>query len=226
MLAQDNLHGLSNLAEEEQAMLSRFGRGPSIPAPYTTINDAFAAIVEYHPAVIAARFSDQSITYQELDRSANRLANHLIEAGLKPRQRVCLVVQRSFEMLVGILAVLKAGCQYVPMDGGVTSEQAMKHIFTDSNARFVLCLPRYYDKVLSYVREDAVIVTLEPAVGAHCQNTKPRVEVTSKDGAYAIYTSGKSYVYNESDVLMHDQEAQDVRKVWMSRIRMSPMLCC
>lgn len=226
MLAQDNLHGLSNLAEEEQAILSRFGQGPSKSSPFSTINDAFETIVESHPAVIAARFGNQSITYEELDKSANRLANHLIEAGLKPQQRVCLVVQRSFEMLVGIFAVLKAGCQYVPMDGGVTSEQAMKHIFTDSDARFVLCLPRYYDKILPSVRKDAVIVTLEPAVGAHCQNTKPGVEVTSKDGAYAIYTSGKSFIQSDFNVLTHDQEAQDVRKVWMSRTRMSPMLYC
>lgn len=191
MLTQDNLHGLSNLDEEQQARLSRFGRGPSIPPPFTIINEAFDAIVTAHPTTIAAKFNGHSMTYQELDRSANRLANHLLQTGLGPQQRVCLVVQRSLEMLVGIFAILKAGCQYVPMDGGVTSEQAMKHIFTDSDARFVLCLPRYHNKIVSTARQDAIVVVLGSEVECHCQATKPSVQISSKDGAYAIYTSGE-----------------------------------
>lgn len=207
-------------------MLSRFGRGPSIPAPYKNINAAFEAVAASHPTVIAAKFSGRSITYQELDSLANRLANHLIQTGLKPRQRVCLVVQRSFEMLVGIFAVLKAGCQYVPMDGGVTSEQAMKHIFTDSDARFVLCHPRHRDKITPFVRKDAVIITLEPEVYAHCQATKPPVKISSEDGAYAIYTSGMYFYHFECRALTPVQEAQDVQRASMSLTRTSLTRCC
>lgn len=125
-----------------------------------------------------------------MDIAANRLAHYLISSGLRPGSRVCLVVQRSFEMLVGIFAILKAGCQYVPIDGGVTSEQAFTHIFTDSNARFILCLPRFWDKIRRFARRDAVIFALTMDVGAFYPSTKPSVQVSHQDGAYAIYTSG------------------------------------
>jgi non-ribosomal peptide synthetase component F len=191
MQAQDTFHGFTHLPIEEQALLSRFGHGPTIPVPHSTITEAFESIVEANPTIVAAKHDGKTITYQQLDIAANRLAHHLIQSGLGPRQRVCIVVQRSFEMLIGILAVLKAGCQYVPIDGGVTSEQAFAHIFSDSNARFILCLPKFWDKVRRFARRDAIIFALSTDVGAFYPPTRPAVQVSPKDGAYAIYTSGK-----------------------------------
>jgi non-ribosomal peptide synthetase component F len=154
------------------------------------VHTAFESIVDSHPAAIAARIAEKTITYQQLETAANRLAHHLIDSGLKQRQRVCLVVQRSFEMLIGIFAILKAGCQYVPIDGGVASEQALHHIFTDTNARFILCLPRFWDKVRRFARRDAVIFALGMEVGSFYSPKRVELEVASQDGAYAIYTSG------------------------------------
>jgi len=155
------------------------------------VHEAFEKIVDAHPTVTAATFSGRCISYQQLDEAANRLANRLIHAGLTPKQRVCLVVQRSFEMLVGIFAILKAGCQYVPVDGGVASEVALTHILTDSGARFVLCLPKFWERTAKIAREDSVIVALDNDVGASFPSTRPSVQVSRYDGAYAIYTSGK-----------------------------------
>jgi non-ribosomal peptide synthetase component F len=190
MWTQDSFDGFTHLPVEDQSLLSRFGRGPVIQTPFSSITEAFESIVESHPDVVAAKHDGKTITYQQLDIAANRLAHHLIQSGLAPRQRVCIVVQRSFEMLIGIFAVLKAGCQYVPIDGGVTSEQAFAHIFSDSNARFILCLPKFWDKVRRFARRDAVIFALSTDVGAFYSPTRPAVQVSSKDGAYAIYTSG------------------------------------
>lgn len=184
-------HAMSSLPSKDRDLVFRLGRGPMISAPYSAIHEAFENVASIHPTIIAATIAGRTITYLQLDTAANRLAHYLMSSGLRPGSRVCLVVQRSFEMLVGIFAILKAGCQYVPIDGGVTSDQALSHIFTDSNARFILCLPQFWDKIRRFAQRDAVIFALTMDVGAFYPSTKPTVQVSHQDGAYAIYTSGK-----------------------------------
>ncbi|CAE7209334.1 hypothetical protein P3342_011865 [Pyrenophora teres f. teres] len=185
-------HASSCLPEEDRTLISRLGQGPTVPVPFCLIHEAFENIAEAHPAIVAARVTGSSITYHQLDEAANQLANCLIHAGLKPRQRVCLVVQRSFEMLVGIFAILKAGCQYVPVDGGVASDEALMHIFTDSDASFILCLPKFLERTERFARKDATVVALSEDVRAPFPSTRPSVQVSRQDGAYAIYTSGST----------------------------------
>jgi non-ribosomal peptide synthetase component F len=93
-------------------------------------------------------------------------------------------------MLVGLLAILKAGCQYVPIDGGVASDQALLHIFKDTEARFVLCLPRYWERVKQFRGEDNIVLELGMNTGAFYSPLRPLVNVSSTDGVYAMYTSG------------------------------------
>ncbi|KAF2854716.1 acetyl-CoA synthetase-like protein [Plenodomus tracheiphilus IPT5] len=182
------------------SLLSQFGTGPKLPVPQKSIHEAFESIVDSHPAVLAARFGNETITYRQLDTAANRLAHYLIDSGLKPRQRVCLVVHRSFEMLIGILAILKTGCQYVPIDGGVASEQALQHILHDTDSRFILCLPKYWDRLRQCARNDANVLALDTNTGAFYPTERPRVGVASTDGAYAIYTSGSTGLPKGVDV--------------------------
>ncbi|CAO2649038.1 Nn.00g099870.m01.CDS01 [Neocucurbitaria sp. VM-36] len=192
MHTQECFHGLLGLPLADQALVNRFGRGIALQVAHSLVHEAFESIVDSHPTAAAAKCGEETITYQQLDIAANRLAHYLIGSGLKPRQRVCIVVQRSFEMLIGILAVLKAGCQYVPIDGGVASEQALEHIFNDTEAKFVLCLPRYWDRIRRFVRRDAVLIALGMDVGGFYSKERPNIPVSSTDGAYAIYTSGST----------------------------------
>ncbi|KAF2112839.1 hypothetical protein BDV96DRAFT_145094 [Lophiotrema nucula] len=192
MDAENLFNCIDSLPSEHQKWISHWGRGPRVPIPHSTVHGAFESIVDTHPSVVAARHGERSITYRELDGRANRLANHLIELGLRPRQRVCLVVQRSLEMLVGMFAILKAGCQYVPIDGGVSSKEALQHILSDTEAHFILCLERFQGLVNCFRREDTTLVLLGKDVDAFCSTERPRIEVLSKDGIYAIYTSGST----------------------------------
>lgn len=190
MPAQVCFDSLSGLSVTDQALVTRFGRGIVLPVAHSYVHEAFESRVDSHPTAIAAKLGEETITYQQLDFAANRLTHHLIDSGLRPTQRVCIVVQRSFEMLIGILAILKAGCQYVPIDGGVASHRALQHIFTDTEARFVLCLPRYWDRIRHFVRRDAIIIVLNMDIGDFYPTHRPNIPVSSTDGAYAIYTSG------------------------------------
>ena len=80
------------------------------------VHELFEAQVEKTPNAIAVVFEEEQLTYKELNRRANQLANHLIGLGVRPEVLVGLCVERSAEMLVGMLAILKAGGAYVPLD--------------------------------------------------------------------------------------------------------------
>jgi len=182
---------MSNLSTSAQDTLFQFSQGPKTSVSHSTVHSAFESVVDSHPTALAAIYADQQLTYIQLDLAANRLSHYLISSGLRPRQRVCLVVQRSLEMLIGLLAILKAGCQYVPIDGGVVSDQALRHILEDTEARFILCLPRFWDRVTQFANKQCVVLELGMETGAFYDAGRPGVEVSADDGVYAMYTSGR-----------------------------------
>ncbi|KAM7189912.1 putative Nonribosomal peptide synthetase [Naviculisporaceae sp. PSN 640] len=195
-----SFHSLESLSPEDSRLFNLFGRGEIIEPPYTLIHHAFEAIASAYPELEAVRQHDgATITYGQLDQQANILANHLRTShGLSTGGRAVLVVSRSIEMVVFILAVLKAGGQYVPVDGGVAPVETLAHQITDSGASIVLCLPAHKAKVqqsiLSAKAASVSIVSLDdsdPLWASDDADTRnPRADVKPTDGAYVIYTSG------------------------------------
>ena len=80
------------------------------------IHQLFEEQVEQRPDAIAVEFEDEQITYRELNRRANQLAHHLISLGAGAEAPVAICVERSLELVVGLLGILKAGGAYVPLD--------------------------------------------------------------------------------------------------------------
>jgi len=189
-----SFHSIDNLSSEDQQLFNQFGRGPYVGIPFGLVHEAFEHIVDQHPSITAARhFDGTTITYLELDRRANILANQLIERGLRPTSRVCIVVSRSIEFLVGILAVLKAGAQYVPLDGGIATDATLEHIFNDSGAQIILCLNKFRLKVMPHAqRTKAEIVGLDSQdqKAFFGNETRPNTIMDPSFGSYMIYTSG------------------------------------
>lgn len=181
---------MTKLASKEHEELIRLGTGPQLSIPHSTIHEAFESIVDNHPDIVAAIHGDRKITYRQLDVAANRLSHYLIKSGLRPKERVCLVVQRSLEMLIGIMGILKAGCQYVPIDGGVASDEALRHMFRDTEARFILCLPLFWNKAKEFAGS-ATVLELGLETGAFYPPSRPCIKVSSDDGVFAMYTSGQ-----------------------------------
>ncbi|MGO4870615.1 MAG: AMP-binding protein [Roseiarcus sp.] len=94
----------------------------------------FDAQVEQTPRAIASVFADRSLTYAELNARANQLAQHLRCLGAREEQVVAVCTERSDEMLIALLAVLKAGGVYLPLDPAYPRER-LAHILTAANAR-------------------------------------------------------------------------------------------
>lgn len=134
-----SFHSISSLPPRDQALFNQFGRGPTVHVPHNTIPAAFEAIVVSHPYATAVRECfgpERSVTYAELEWRSNIVANtlresHGVEAG--KGHRVVCVFSRCIEMCAIILGVLKAGAQYVPIDGAVMVDESLK--------QYVLVLP-------------------------------------------------------------------------------------
>jgi len=185
-----SFQGLESLAFSDQIIFNQFGRGADIPPPFKLIHKAFESVVDQQPTVIAVEQDGRNLTYHELEKAANGLANKLVSMGLEPRQRVCLVVQRSLPMVIAMLATLKCGCQYIPLDGQVTAESALRHILKDTDAPFILCLEKFHSKVQQLAHPANTIVVLDSSLEDPESTARPHVRVRKSDGAYAIYTSG------------------------------------
>ncbi|KAF4828146.1 Adenylate-forming reductase [Colletotrichum tropicale] len=198
MVSSRSFHSLESLSLADRVLFNQFSRGPSDVIPYHVVHHAFESIAAAHPDVTAVRHYDgTTITYRELNRRANILANELRGThGLRKGDRVVLVYSRCIEMVVFILAVLKAGGQYVPLDGGIIPEDTLGYDIADSGAPVVLCLPKFREKVLRSIpddRQDVVrVVDLDANswLWKHGNAGHPGVIVKPEDGAYVIYTSG------------------------------------
>lgn len=154
------------------------------------LQDLFETQAMLAPDAIAAICASQSLTYDRLNRRANQLAHYLQSLGVKPDMAVGICVERSLEMLVGLLAILKAGGAYVPIDPGYPAER-IAHILNDAQPQLVLtqtqCLP-----LLPASRCQTFCLDRDWEKAAAFPDHNPLSPVTANHLAYIIYTSGST----------------------------------
>ncbi|RKZ77561.1 MAG: non-ribosomal peptide synthetase, partial [Candidatus Parabeggiatoa sp. nov. 1] len=121
------------------------------------IHQFFEEQVQRTPNAIAVVFEDQQLTYHELNRRANQLAQHLQSLGVKPEVLVGICVERSLEMIVGLLAILKAGGAYVPLDPTYPKER-LAFMLADAQVPVLLTQKRLVEGLPEH---QAQIVCLE-----------------------------------------------------------------
>ena len=176
------------LSPEDVLLFNRFGFGDARKPAFSCVHHAFEHYARVQPDAIAVEHCGSSITYGELDRKANGLATRLRALGVYPGTRVCLLVQRSISMVVGILGILKAGAAYVPLDGSIVTQSTLEHVLHDSQAVLALALKEFVHRV-SDTPAVCLEDTLDSLSSAEC--IKPADLSSPDDGVYIIYTSGK-----------------------------------
>jgi amino acid adenylation domain-containing protein len=142
------------------------------------------------PHAAAIVFGGEQLTYAELNARANQLAHHLISQGVGPDVLVALCVERSLEMLVGMLAILKAGAAYVPLDPAYPADR-LRYMLAHSQARVILTQERL---VASLPKHKAQVFRLDadwPTL-AQQPTTNPPHTALPENLAYIIFTSGST----------------------------------
>ncbi|MCY7981621.1 non-ribosomal peptide synthetase DhbF [Bacillus inaquosorum] len=191
---------LDILAPEERSNMATDWQNVSEKIPHASLPEQFEKQAALSPDAIAVVYENQSLSYAELNERANRLARMLISEGVGPEQFVALALPRSLEMAVGLLAVLKAGAAYLPLDPDypadriafmledaqpafiMTNTKAVEHIPPAENVpKIVLDDPKLSEKLNTYPAENP--------------NNADRIQPLSPlNTAYVIYTSGSTGV--------------------------------
>ncbi|NWA41244.1 amino acid adenylation domain-containing protein [Pseudomonas reactans] len=186
--AGNRIAQLAMLVDDEQRrLLQDWNHSAAAFEDLVGVQGLFEAQVQQRPDAVALCLDDQSISYAELNRQANRLAHHLISLGIGPEVLVGVAVERSFDMVVSLLAVLKAGGAYVPLDPQYPRERLL-HMLEDSGVRLVLTQAH----VPMPLPEGMATLDLADARLALCPERDPKVVVSPQNLAYVIYTSGST----------------------------------
>jgi amino acid adenylation domain-containing protein len=156
----------------------------------TCVHELFEHRVEQSPDATAVAGEGYHLTYRELDRRANRLAHHLCSFGAGPETRVGIYLVRSIDTVIAVLAVLKAGAAYIPLDPSYPSER-ISFMIEDAGPAVIVTtesLSRTLPKSpLRIVRIDA-----DREAIARENSERPMSGASSRDLAYVIYTSGST----------------------------------
>jgi amino acid adenylation domain-containing protein len=159
------------------------------------ITELFEQQAQQRPDAVALVFGDQQVTYQELEARSNRLANHLRRFDVGVETRVVICVERSIEMIVGLLGILKAGAAYVPLAPDYPLERSR---FMLDNSRSVILLThnRTFERTfeIGFAQEPPVLhFNLDDQIEANIAPVDPRTVLHSGEQlACLIYTSGST----------------------------------
>ncbi|MFC4159173.1 non-ribosomal peptide synthetase [Chitinimonas lacunae] len=157
------------------------------PNPQQSIHQLFEAQVAQQPDAVAVVFADRQLSYGELNRQANRLAHRLVDLGVGPDTLVAICVERSLEMVVGLLAILKAGGAYVPLDPDYPAER-LAYMLDDTAAPLILTQSWLQARLPAHSAR--VICLDEPMRDGSDANLAVRLHPDNL--AYCIYTSGST----------------------------------
>jgi amino acid adenylation domain-containing protein len=175
---------------EEQQVLREWNRTQAEYSTEVCVHRLFEEQAASGPGRTAVIFEQERLTYEQLDRRANQLANYLRRLGVGPETFVGLCVERSIEMIVGILGILKAGGAYVPLDPSYPKERLV-FILEDINAKVAITEERLASWVSGAVSK---VVRIDSDWGEieKEKNESPEISVGPDNLAYAIYTSGST----------------------------------
>lgn len=153
------------------------------------LSQLFEAQVERSPEAVALIFDGQKLTYRELNERANQLAHHLCRLGVEPEVHVGLCVERSPEMVIGLLGILKAGGVYVPLDPAYPWKR-LAFMLEDAEATVLVTQQRLRERLPTSAK--VVCLDTEWHKIARESEENRAVNITGENSAYVMYTSGST----------------------------------
>ncbi|HEX3586840.1 MAG TPA: amino acid adenylation domain-containing protein, partial [Candidatus Angelobacter sp.] len=181
---------ISLLSTDERRHLLTDWSGTAATIPQEPVQKLFEQQAKSSPDAVALLFQGQSLTYRQLNRRANQLARTLLEAGAGREARVGVCAERGPELVIGLLAILKAGAAYLPLDPGYPAG-ALSSMLQDARAELVLSQMKFLD-VLSF--HQGSVIPLEHAWDDENSELDKNPPVLShiQNLAYVMFTSGST----------------------------------
>lgn len=183
-----SIDNINIITDKELKLLEQFNN------TYAEINDdtfvsLFENEVQNNPDNIAVICNDEALTYSELNKKANSLAHLLIKRGIGANDIVCIMTNRSFETIVCMLGILKAGAAFFNVDPTYPIERT-KYYISDSKTKYVLTQKELKDKVSEI--ENCIEIDLDNEDIYNYNFDNPNVKINKEDLSYIIYTSGST----------------------------------
>ncbi|MEM8932963.1 MAG: amino acid adenylation domain-containing protein, partial [Acidobacteriota bacterium] len=188
------LHAYPLMDDSERRMIVDAWNRTAVEFPREAlVHEEFEARVDATPDKVALIAGEVRLTYRELDQRANRLAHHLLALGTEPEQFVGVCTDRSEHMVIALLAVMKAGCAYLPMDPDYPNDR-LGYMLEDTAAPVILTLKSLVGKlpestarvvVLDGDGEDALAIVQR-------DDARPALRNSAMNLAYVIHTSGST----------------------------------
>ena len=174
------------------------------------IHQLFESQVEKTPFDIAVIFGQQQLTYQELNSRANQLAHYLQQQGVKSDTVVGICMERSIEMVVGLIAILKAGGAYLPLDPAYPKER-LEFMLADAQVSVLLTQPHLENEIPPH-QAQLVCIDTEGSIYTNYSTQNPSSDVKPENLAYVIYTSGST---GKPKGVMNTHQGACNRLMWM-----------
>jgi amino acid adenylation domain-containing protein len=184
------LSALPLLSEAEQHQQLVEWNDTHVDYEVACLHELIEAQVERTPDAVAVVFEDQQLSYRDLNTRANQLGHYLQKVGVGPGVLVGICVERSLEMVVGLLGILKAGGTYVPLDPGYPRER-LAHMVEDSGLKVLLAQEQLRTKLCEFPADLICVDSLSKALSQETiENCLSGIKPNNL--AYVIYTSGST----------------------------------
>ncbi|BAZ43878.1 amino acid adenylation domain protein [Chondrocystis sp. NIES-4102] len=170
--------------KQQQQLLIKFNQTPKLTPPYPSLHNWFEAQVNKTPEATAVIFEEQQLTYQQLNTKAENLANYLISLGIKSETIIALCVERSLDIVIGIIGILKAGAAYLPIEPSLPNA-AINFRLQDAQAAIILTQKHLQTKITAANNQIPIITLDNNFKSSPTQKLSPNL-------AYIIYTSGST----------------------------------
>jgi amino acid adenylation domain-containing protein len=178
------------LSNDEEQTIKAWNKTEHALEPVLPVNKQFEKIVLAQPAKQAIVFKGESLNYARLNEQANIIANHLIAQGVQPDSIVAISTERSLDMIIGVMAILKAGAAYLPLDPTYPVDR-IKYMIKDSGAKLMLTQKKLIQMLPENSCEKIFIEELLQSPGT-ISTENPEVALFPENLAYVIYTSGST----------------------------------
>lgn len=141
-----NIHETNVLTEREKSFIEQFNNTATDYEVVETIHEMFYKQVEKTPNQIALSYYGNQMTYEELNKQSNQVAHFLRSKGIKANDLVGIMVNKSLEMIVGVIGILKAGAAYVPIDPNYPEER-ISYMLENSGIKILLTQERHFETI-------------------------------------------------------------------------------